>query len=119
MDNAPRFNSVPPPALDAAQTWLRLLAVHQHETQNFTLNLETLTDDELTALRGVSPEFLDCVPVMLPAVKSKHAAELKGIVVYLTHLNALQAAAWQRTLAKYQAEEDRINAWMQRKSNGH
>lgn len=105
-----------------ADYWMFVLAAYRNETENFTMDINRLTDDELVLMRGVSPQFLDFAPLMFHAIHAKHHPELRRIIAYLNHLNSLQAAAWARIMPKWEAEvkatEARIKELQQLIENG-
>lgn len=87
-----------------AAVWLSRMEMIRHATDNFSQEIESFSDDELTAIPLVFPEFLDLSPKVLKIIHPRHAPELRRIIAYLNNLKEIQAAAWQRTIERCEAE---------------
>lgn len=96
--------------------WLSAKNQFAYETENFTVDLHSLTDDKLTNFKIVSPEFLNSAPVIFNVIHPKHHTELRKIIAYLTELQRLQSGAWQRTIEEGQKQTEKIKQWLQRRS---
>lgn len=79
-----------------AQTWLSLATQYHHETQGFTLDLHSLSDDDLRAIKQVSAEFIDYAPHMERTIHPAAVPKFKEMIPYLQVLSALQSEAWDR-----------------------
>lgn len=84
--------------------WISRLGHFRHCTDNFTLPLAGLSDDELVNLPGVYSEWLSFVPFMLKVLHEKSHAEIRRAVAYLYCLHDLQAGAWARTMEKWEQQ---------------
>lgn len=103
-------------AKKSVETWLSIKSQFAYETNGFRLNLGELTDEELTNLKPVDPEFLEFAPFMFNVIHIKHHTELRKIIAYLTELQRLQSGAWQRTIEEGQKQTEKIKQWLQRRS---
>lgn len=94
--------------------WQSIVNQLCYETEGFSLPLDTLTDDELTALKPIPAAVIEYAADVFRAISPRHHAELRRTVAYLNHLNALQAGAWERINAKYAAQQDKVTAYINR-----
>ena len=98
----------------AVAYWLSAMNQHRHETNEFSVVVGQLTDDELTRLKIPSDWFIDFAPFMFRAVAPKHHPELRSAIAYLAELKYRQQEAWQRDFEKSKTRGERIAAWIEK-----
>lgn len=99
--------------LKAAVTyWLSSLGQHRHETDDFSLVIGTLPEDEVMNLKIPSDWFLDFAPFMFKVIAPKHHAELRGTIAYLTELRCKQADAWAAEHQRTANIDARVTNWI-------
>lgn len=90
--------------IDPLQWWLHEYRTHKRETENFTLDLSRLGEEDLLRLWFVSSPFLNYAPVILTRLHERHHKEIRRAVAYLNQLNAVQAPAMNRELETIRKE---------------
>lgn len=94
--------------------WQSIVNQLAYETQGFTLPLADLTPEEIVQIKPVPREVLEYVSRAIKAVHPKHHAELRRATAYLNTLHDLQKHAWRQIIAKYEAEQERLTAYIQK-----
>lgn len=92
------------------EAWLYALKEFQQQTNGFSLDIETLTADELSGLKLVGDWFLQFEPFMYRVLAAKEHAKVKRSVAYLAYLQQRQMEAMQKEAAESEAQSRRLMA---------
>lgn len=86
---------------------------HRHETDGFTLDYESASDDFIFDLKPVSSEFLQSMEQILKTVHPKHLTATKKTVSYLIGLRHRQQVAWEAKLKEFKTRLNNTKQWVQ------
>lgn len=87
---------------------------HRHETDGFTLDIESLTDDEAFSMKPVMQDTIKGLSsLVLKIIHPKQAPELKTQIAYLIALRDRQERAWEAKRAEFQTRLNNTNQWVQ------
>jgi len=103
--------------INAVKAWLNIAGQHGYETENFSLALHQLTDNDLETLKPVSSNFLLFAPLAINALHPKCRPDARRAVAYLQELQDRQQAAAQKANDKYDRMRIRIAEWLQKNGN--
>lgn len=92
------------------EAWLFAFAEFRRQTNGFSLDIETLTADELSGLKLVGDWFLQFEPFMYRVLAPKEHAKVKRSVAYLAYLQKRQMEAMQTQTTESEAQSKKLNA---------
>lgn len=96
--------------------WQGIVNQLSYETDGFKLPLQDLTAEELTQIKPVPFEVLQYASKALEIMHPKHHPELRRTVAYLIALHEYQKGAWRVILDKYEAEQQRIKTYLDKRN---
>lgn len=85
------------------------LAEIRKHTNGFTLNVDALTDEQVTGLPNVSREFANFLPCLFDVLHPKHYAELRRAIAYVYNLHERQQQAWASMAQVWQDQSDLLH----------
>jgi hypothetical protein len=88
-------------------------AIHRHDTENFTLNFQSESDDYIRSLTPVKPDTLEGLTgIIMKIVLPNHRATLRKQITYLIGLQKKQQDVWARYIADCHARTNNTNQWV-------
>lgn len=88
-------------------------AIHRNDTENFTINFQSETDEFIRTLTPVKPDTLEGLTgIIMKIVLPKHRAELRKQIAYLIGLQKKQQDVWARYIADCQTRTNNTNQWV-------
>ena len=90
------------------------LSNHHHQTNGFTWDYTTATDEDVLETTDVFSGTLDGLSqVILTIILPKHRPILRRQIAYLIGLRQRQAEAWTNLIADCEARTNNTNQWVQ------
>ena len=87
---------------------------HKQDTAGFTLDIESLTDDEAFEMTPVMHDTIKGLSsLVLKIIHPKQAPELKAQIAYLIALRDRQERAWEAKRAEFQTRLNNTKQWVQ------
>jgi hypothetical protein len=87
---------------------------HKQDTAGFTLDIESLTDDEAFEMAPVMQDTINGLSsLVLKIVHPKQAPELKTQIAYLIALRDRQERAWDAKRTEYKTRLNNTKQWVQ------
>lgn len=87
---------------------------HSIDTAGFTLNIESLTDDEAFEMLPVMQDTIKGLSsLVLKIIHPKQAPELKTQIAYLIALRDRQERAWDAKRIEFQTRLNNAKQWVQ------
>ena len=87
---------------------------HSIDTAGFTLDIESLTDDEAFSMKPVMQDTIKGLSTLvLKIIHPKQAPELKTQIAYLIALRDRQERAWDAKRTEFQTRLNNTNQWVQ------
>lgn len=87
---------------------------HKQDTAGFTLDIESLTDNEAFEMTPVMHDTIKGLSsLVLKILHPKQAPELKAQIAYLIALRDRQERAWDAKRTEFQTRLNNTNQWVQ------
>jgi len=87
---------------------------HKQDTAGFTIDIESLTDDEAFAMLPVMQDTIKGLSyLILKIIHPKQAPELKTQIAYLIALRDRQERAWDAKRIEFQTRLNNTKQWVQ------
>lgn len=87
---------------------------HKQDTEGFTLDIESLTDQEAFNMPWVFQDTIDGLSgIILKIVHPKERAKLKIQIAYLIALRHRQEKAWEAMQKEFQTRLNNTKQWVQ------
>ena len=87
---------------------------HKQDTAGFTLDIESLTDDEAFEMTPVMQDTINGLSsLVLKIIHPKQAPELKAQIAYLIALRDRQERAWDAKRTEFQTRLNNTKQWVQ------
>ena len=87
---------------------------HKQDTAGFTMDIESLTDNEAFEMTPVMQDTIKGLSsLVLKIIHPKQATELKTQIAYLIALRDRQERAWEAKRAEFQTRLNNTNQWVQ------
>jgi hypothetical protein len=88
-------------------------AIHRNDTENFTLNFQSESDEYIRSLTPVKPDTLEGLTgIIMKIVLPNHRAQLRKQISYLIGLQKKQQDVWDRYIADCQTRTNNTNQWL-------
>ena len=88
-------------------------SIHRHDTENFTLNFQSESDEYIRSLTPVKPDTLEGLTgIIMKIVLPNHRAQLRKQIAYLIGLQKKQQDVWTRYIADCQSRTNNTNQWV-------
>jgi len=100
-------------AHDNFRTWAAWYRRAQHETQDFTVDLHTLTAAEILNFSPITREFVTFIPAAFSFIHPKEHAQVRQRCAYLYELHERQTKAWAEQTDTWLNEEAELSRIMQ------
>jgi len=86
---------------------------HHYQTDGFTWDYNSATDEQVLTTTNVFPETLDGLTrVIMKIILPKDRPTLRRQIAYLSGLQQRQAKAWQWYIADCQTRTNNTNQWV-------
>ena len=88
-------------------------AIHRNDTENFTINFQSESDEFIRTLTPVKPDTLEgLTQIIMKIVIPKQRATLRKQIAYLIGLQKKQQDVWSRYIADCQTRTNNTNQWV-------
>jgi len=88
-------------------------AIHRNDTENFTINFQSESDEYIRSLTPVKPDTLEGLTgIIMKIVLPSHRATLRKQIAYLIGLQKKQQDVWARYIADCQTRTNNTNQWV-------
>lgn len=99
---------------ESIKVWLSIVSQIHYETNGFKLDLYKATDKQILEIKPVDQAIIDLAPEALKCVHPAVLSNMKNCVFYLTELRAMQGEAWQARTDRWEDEDKRLAAAIER-----
>ena len=88
-------------------------AIHRNDTENFTINFQSETDEFIMTMTPVKPDTLEGLTgIIMKIILPKQRAELRKQIAYLIGLQKKQQDVWARYIADCHTRTNNTNQWV-------